>query len=112
MKKLPVLMGAVLALVLGVMPFLGLQANADTENVSLLYGQPTVILEGETESVLDSMQEASGVSSVKFLLGVQDGELSVKDASGNVLCTLEEAYAKLPAGASVIAVAISKTLLV
>lgn len=103
MKKLPVLMGAVLALVLGVMPFLGLQANADTENVSLLYGQPTVILEGETESVLDSMQEASGVSSVKFLLGVQDGELSVKDASGNVLCTLEEAYAKLPAGASVIA---------
>lgn len=103
MKKLPVVMGAVLALVLGVMPFLGLQANADTENVSLLYGQPTVILEGETESVLDSMQEASGVSSVKFLLGVQDGELSVKDASGNVLCTLEEAYAKLPAGASVIA---------
>lgn len=103
MKKLPVLMGAVLALVLGVMPFLGLQANADTENISLLYGQPTVILEGETESVLDSMQEASGVSSVKFLLGVQDGELSVKDASGNVLCTLEEAYAKLPAGASVIA---------
>lgn len=103
MKKLPVLMGAVLALVLGVMPFLGLQANADTENVSLLYGQPTVILEGETESVLDSMQEASGGSSVKFLLGVQDGELSVKDASGNVLCTLEEAYAKLPAGASVIA---------
>ena len=103
MKKLPVLMGAVLALVLGVMPFLGLQAKADTENVSLLYGQPTVILEGETESVLDSMQEASGVSSVKFLLGVQDGELSVKDASGNVLCTLEEAYAKLPAGASVIA---------
>lgn len=103
MKKLPVVMGAVLALVLGVMPFLGLQANADTENVSLLYGQPTVILEGETESVLDSMQEASGVSSVKFLLGVQDGELSVKDASGNVLYTLEEAYAKLPAGASVIA---------
>lgn len=103
MKKLPVLMGAVLALVLGVMPFLGLQANADTENVSLLYGQPTVILEGETESVLDSMQEASGVSSVKFLLGVQDGELSVKGARGKVLCTLEEAYAKLPAGASVIA---------
>ena len=103
MKKLPVLMGAVLALVLGVMPILGLQANADTENVSLLYGQPTVILEGETESVLDSMQETSGGSSVKFLLGVQDGELSVKDASGNVLCTLEEAYAKLPAGASVIA---------
>lgn len=103
MKKLPVLMGAVLALVLGVMPFLGLQANADTENVSLLYGQPTVILEGETESVLDSMQEASGVSSVRFLLGVQDGELSVKGARGKVLCTLEEAYAKLPAGASVIA---------
>lgn len=103
MKKLPVLLGAVLALVLGGIPFLSLQAKADTENVSLLYGQPTVILEGETESVLDSMQDATGVSSVKFLLGVQGEELSVKDASGNVLCTLEEAYAKLPAGASVIA---------
>ena len=103
MKKLPVLLGAVLALVLGVIPFLSLQAKADTENVSLLYGQPTVILEGETESILNSMQDTSGVSSVKFLLGVQGEELSVKDASGNVLCTLEEAYAKLPAGASVIA---------
>ena len=52
MKKLPVVMGAVLALVLGVMPFLGLQANADTENISLLYGQPTVILEGDRKSVV------------------------------------------------------------
>ena len=103
MKKLPVLLGAVLALVLGGIPFLGLQPKAETENVSLLYGQPTVILEGETESVLDSMQETTGVSSVKFLLGVQDEVLSVKDARGKVLCTLEEAYAKLPKGASVIA---------
>ena len=60
MKKLPVLLGAVLALVLGGIPFLGLQPKAETENVSLLYGQPTVILEGETESVLDSMQETTG----------------------------------------------------
>lgn len=103
MKKLPVLLGAVLALVLGGIPFVRLQAKADAENVSLLYGQPTVILEGETESVLDSMQDATGVSSVKFLLGVQDDVLNVKDASGKVLCTLEEAYAKLPKGASAIA---------
>ena len=103
MKKLPLVLVAVLAFVLSGIPFLRIETHAEAESESLLYGQPTVILEGETESVLDSMQEASGVSSVKFLLGVQDGELSVKGARGKVLCTLEEAYAKLPAGASVIA---------
>ncbi len=102
MKKLPLVLVAVLAFVLSGIPFLRIETHAEAESESLLYGQPTVILEAASAEVLGSMQEAEGVASVKFLLSSQDGTLNVTDESGNVLELLEDAYAKMPAGAAVI----------